>query len=175
MARERCKSYAFFPSSSFHSSLVGNSVCLTWVRLHQPQEQCYPFLTMHAVFLCVQTRVWLLVTGTFHMCTGVNACDCTHGTYGHWKSLHWKLDCGRKIPCDTGESNLPQRHHASLTLYRLSYIPDQKDGHLLFFCCCQGHFKYQVHSCVCMHSTGSHSFITLIHKRERERESPIVS
>ena len=32
-----------------------------------------------------------------------------------------KVDSGRKIPCRTGESNLPQRRAGS-TLYRLSYI-----------------------------------------------------
>ena len=41
--------------------------------------------------------------------------------YGHRKRVHWKLT-GRKIPCRTGESNLPQRH-AGPTLYELSYIP----------------------------------------------------
>ena len=33
-----------------------------------------------------------------------------------------KVDSGRKIPCRTGESNLPQRR-AGPTLYQLSYIP----------------------------------------------------
>ena len=33
-----------------------------------------------------------------------------------------KVDSGRKIPCRTGELNLPQRP-ASLMLYQLRYIP----------------------------------------------------
>ena len=33
-----------------------------------------------------------------------------------------KADCGRKIPCRTGDSNLNQQR-AGPTLYQLSYIP----------------------------------------------------
>ena len=32
------------------------------------------------------------------------------------------VDEGRKIPCRTGESDLPQQHAGS-TLYKLNYIP----------------------------------------------------
>ena len=35
-----------------------------------------------------------------------------------------KVDCGRKISCRGGESNLPQQR-AGPTLYQLSYIPAQ--------------------------------------------------
>ena len=33
----------------------------TWVRLQQPQEQRYPFLSVCAVFVCVPALLWLLV------------------------------------------------------------------------------------------------------------------
>ena len=33
-----------------HLPLAGNSGRLTWIRLQQPQEQRYPFLTVCAVF-----------------------------------------------------------------------------------------------------------------------------
>ena len=42
-------------------SLAGNWGHQAWKRLQQLQEQCYPFLPMCAVFLCVQTMVWLSV------------------------------------------------------------------------------------------------------------------
>ena len=41
-------------------SLAGNSGRLTWViKAQLPQEQRYPFLSVCAVFSCVQTMVWL--------------------------------------------------------------------------------------------------------------------
>ena len=60
-------------------SLAGNSGPLTWVRLQQPQEQCCQFLSVCAVFLFVQTMVWLPVFGIFNVCTNVESCDCTRG------------------------------------------------------------------------------------------------
>ena len=41
---------------ALHLSLAGNLGHLTWVRLQQPQEQRYPFLTVCVLFLCVQTK-----------------------------------------------------------------------------------------------------------------------
>ena len=79
------------PFSNFylalHSSLSGNSGGLTWVRLQQPQEQRYPFLAVCAVFLCVQTKVWLPMFAIFNVRTDVNAHDCTWGLYGHRKRV----------------------------------------------------------------------------------------
>ena len=54
----------------------------------KPQKQCYPFLLMCAVFLCVQTMVWLPAFGIFHFCTDVDRCDCTQGKYEQHNSLH---------------------------------------------------------------------------------------
>ena len=51
-----------------------------WVAL-QEQEQHYSFLSVCAVFLCVQTTVWLPVFGTFNVCTEISACECTRGLY----------------------------------------------------------------------------------------------
>ena len=64
-------------------SLAGNSGRLTWVRVQQPQEQRYSFLTVRAIFSCIQLKVWLPVLGIFNVHTDVNACDCTRGLYGH--------------------------------------------------------------------------------------------
>ena len=50
-------------------------------KAQQPQEQHYPFLSVCAVFLCVQTTVWLPVFGTFNVCAEINACECTRGLY----------------------------------------------------------------------------------------------
>ena len=58
----------------------------------------------------------------FNVRTDVNACDCTLGCTDTVRESALKVDSGRKFPCRTGESNLPQRC-ASPTLYHLSYIP----------------------------------------------------
>ena len=72
---------------ALHLSLVGNSRRLSWVRLQQPQEQRYPFLTVLAVFSCVKTKVWLSVLVIFHVHTDVNAYDCTQGLYVRYKRI----------------------------------------------------------------------------------------
>ena len=75
---------------SWNPAVAWNSGHFTWVRLQQPQEQRYPFLTMPAVFSCVQAKVWLPVLGSFNVHTDVNACDCTRGLYGHRKRVGTK-------------------------------------------------------------------------------------
>ena len=59
--------------------LPENSGRLNCVRLQQPQEQRYPFLSVRAVFSCVQTKVWLPVLGIFDVRTDVNIYDWTSG------------------------------------------------------------------------------------------------
>ena len=98
---------------------------LTWVRLQQLQEQLalpIPNTTVCAVFTFVQSKVWLPMFGIFNVCTDVNASVCTYGRMDTVRESALKVDSGRKVPCHTGESNLPQQC-ASLTLYQLSYIP----------------------------------------------------
>ena len=125
--------FFFFVFSSFfalHLSLVGNSGRLTWVRLQQPQEQRYPFLTVRAVFSCVQTKVWLPIFEIL-IHVGTDRCYCDviamhaiahEGCTDTVRESAPKVNSWRKIPCRTGESNLPQRRAGS-TLYQLSYIP----------------------------------------------------
>ena len=86
----------FFSLSTFYHFIypLGKSGCLTWVRLQQPQEQRYPFLSVFAVFSCVQTQVWLPMLGIFNLRTYLDARDCTRGLYWHRTSLHWKLTLG---------------------------------------------------------------------------------
>ena len=62
----------------------------------------------------------------FSLRTDVNACDCTWGCTDTIRESSLKVDCGRKIPCRTLESNLHQGC-ASLMRYQLSYIPIPKD------------------------------------------------
>ena len=64
-------------------SLVGNSGRLT----QQPQEHCYPLLSVCVVFSCVQTVVWLAVLGIFNVNTNVDASHCTRGLHGHRKRV----------------------------------------------------------------------------------------
>ena len=74
-------SIAVIPCEKFGSLFLGIA------RLQQPQEQRYPFLTVHAVFSCVQTKVRLPVLWIFHVRTDVNARDCTRGLCGHRKRV----------------------------------------------------------------------------------------
>ena len=79
--------FVFIYLLALHLYLAGNSGRLTWVRLQPPQEQRYPFLTVRAVFLCVQRNVWLPMLGMFNARTDVNTRVCTQGLYGHRKRL----------------------------------------------------------------------------------------
>ena len=54
--------------------------------------------------------------------TYVNACGCARRCTDTVRESVLKLDSGRKIPCRTGESNLPQQR-AGPKAYQLSYIP----------------------------------------------------
>ena len=47
--------------------LMGNWGCLVWVWLELLQEQYYSFLSVHTVFTCVQTIVWLPMLWIFNM------------------------------------------------------------------------------------------------------------
>ena len=58
----------------------------------------------------------------FNVSSDVTACGCTRGCTDTVRVSVLKVDSGRKIPCRTEESNLPQRR-AGPTLYQLSYIP----------------------------------------------------
>ena len=64
----------------FRTSLAGNSGGLTWERhVQHPQEQRYPFLSVCAVFSCVETMVWMPVFGICIVIADADACDCTRG------------------------------------------------------------------------------------------------
>ena len=117
-----CVCFLFLFNTSF--SLTGNSGGLTWVRLHQPPEQRYPFLSVCAVFPCVQTMVygcqWLGFLTSAQMLMHVTA---HRGCTDTVTESALEADSGRKIPCRTGDSN-PRQYCAWLftrTLYQLSY------------------------------------------------------
>ena len=79
---------------------MGNLGCLTWVRhsSHKSSSYSIPMTSsFHAVFSCVQTKVWLPVFVIFIVDTGVNAQGCTQGCINttRVKSLHWKLTVKR--------------------------------------------------------------------------------
>ena len=54
-----------------------------------------------AVFLCVQTMVWLPAFGIFNVHVDVDAGDSTQGLYGHRKRVSTESWLGWKIPCHT--------------------------------------------------------------------------
>ena len=68
-------------------SLAGKSGFLTWVRLQQPLERRYPFLTARGIFSCVQTKILLPMLWPFNVRTDVNTCDCTRRLYGQRKRV----------------------------------------------------------------------------------------
>ena len=86
-------------------------------KLQQPQEQRYPFLSVRAVFSCVQTMVWLPVFGIFNMHTDVDACDCSPGMYGHRKRVCTGSWLWEKNP-------LPQRGLEPVSVLRLTLQSD---------------------------------------------------
>ena len=65
----------------------------------------YIFLSVWAVFPCVQTMVWLTVFGIFNVPTDVDACDSTRGLYGHRQRVSTEIWLWGKISCRTGGSN----------------------------------------------------------------------
>ena len=75
------------------------------------QEIRSPYLAtavMCAVFLSVQTMVWLSVFGIVNVRTDVDAFDCTGGCTNTERKSTQKVDSGRKIPCRTRESTRSQ-------------------------------------------------------------------
>ena len=113
----------FFFYTSFFP--CGNSGRLIRVRPQQPQEQRYPFLTVRAVFSCVQTKIWLSMLGIFNVRTDVNARDCTQsGCTDTARESALKVDSGereRKKKSLVAPGNNQRR--AGSTLHQLSYIP----------------------------------------------------
>ena len=94
------KKYFLVPCEKFGSPYVVKAQ-------QQPQEQRYnPFLSVCAVFPCVQTMVRLPVLGTVDVRTAVDACDCTHGGCADTvRESALEVDLEREIPCRIGDSN----------------------------------------------------------------------
>ena len=105
-------------------SIIGNSGCFSRGKPAATQFH-YPTCGACWVFQCFHNPPnsdmdYRIV----NMPTDVKACDCTQGCMDTIKEFALKVDSWRKIPCRTGELNLPQQC-ASPTLYKLSYIPSQ--------------------------------------------------
>ena len=64
--------------SSTSLSIVKDSGHLTWVMLHQPQEQRYPFLLACTVFSCLNTGL-ASSFGIVNIHSDVDVYDCTWG------------------------------------------------------------------------------------------------
>ena len=79
--------------------LSGNSGRLTWVRLQQPQEQCYPVLQVHAGSFCVpvfhmdyrifNVHMWSFLCVRIH--TGVGTLTMSH--FGLKRNSHRFFFC----------------------------------------------------------------------------------
>ena len=73
-------------------------------KAQQPQEQRYPFLFVCVVFLCVQTMVWLPVSGIFNVTQMLMHATAHGGCMDTVRESAVEVDCGRKIACRTGDS-----------------------------------------------------------------------
>ena len=67
--------YFIVPCSKFRLPYLG--------KAQQPQEQCYLFLSVCAVFLCVLSMARPPAFGILNGHTDVDACSCTRRLYGH--------------------------------------------------------------------------------------------
>ena len=63
----------------------------TRATLPIPTSVCY-------IFVCPDNGIRLPVFGIFNTCTGVEACDCTQGLYGHRKRVCTKSRLREKNP-----------------------------------------------------------------------------
>ena len=59
--------------------LIHQALSLSLSLSQHPQEQRYPFLSVRAVFSCLQTMVWPPVFEIFNERTDVDAGDCIQG------------------------------------------------------------------------------------------------
>ena len=64
---------------------------------------------VHAVFLCVQTTVWLTMLGIFDAHVDFNAFDCTWRLHKHCNRICTESSSWEKNPCCAGELNLHQQ------------------------------------------------------------------
>ena len=78
-------------------------------KAQQSQKQCYPFLSVCAVFSCVQAMVWLPVFGVFNVCADVDSCNCTWGLYRHCMRV-----CAGSLLGEKSRAILGTRTHDSI-------------------------------------------------------------
>ena len=97
--------------------------CLTWVSLQQLQEQCYPLLTVWAVFFVLH------VSKQSYSCERLGSLMCTQmlmyaiayeDCMVTVRKSAQTVDSRRKLPCCTRERNPPQ-WPTSMMLCQLSY------------------------------------------------------
>ena len=85
--RNKVQSIKSINLRKFGSPYLGNA--------QQPQEQRYPFLSVCTVLKCscVQTAVWLTVSGMLNVRKDADACEGTRGFYGHRTDLSMSKLC----------------------------------------------------------------------------------
>ena len=66
-------------------SLAGNLGCLTWATA--AAKAVLPIPSRECSILTSPNNNLAAVLGIFHVCTDVDACDCTQVLYGHHKGL----------------------------------------------------------------------------------------
>ena len=82
-ARTHARTHA---QNSTSLSLAGKFGSPYLGEAQQPQEQRYPFLSVCAVFSCLQTMVWLPVFEIFNMRLHLGAVRTPY-----YENMHWKL------------------------------------------------------------------------------------
>ena len=135
---------------ALHLSLEGNSGRLTRLRLQQPQEQRYPFLTVGAGYSCIQTNIWLPVLGICVACAQTLAhAIAQEGNTDTVRESALKVDSGKKIP-------LPHRGiEPASAACRSDALPTEL------------HPRTIKETLTCIHETFNTTCFTLLNKAQR--------
>ena len=104
-------------------------------KAKQVRGQCYSFLLVSVVFSCVQTMVWLSLSGIFNVHTD----DDAHGEcMDTVRESALEADLGRKIPCHTGDSN---PHQYCGWFFQSDPLPSELSLPLLVHVLCRDSFE----------------------------------
>ena len=124
MAFSHLKYFLFFYNCIVPMGFPPWEIWVAFPRESQLQQSRATQPTVHAgcfsVSVIHQTLTW--TTGSLTCAQMLMHAIAHRGVRTHVRESALKADSGRKIPCRTGESNVPQRR-AGLPLFQQSFIP----------------------------------------------------
>ena len=119
---------SFIPCGKFGSPYLGKVTAAARAALPIPYSACGIFVWSIQRYGCQCLGYLTCAQMLLHAIAHEGCTDTV-------RESTLKVDSGRKIPCRSGDSNLPKRC-AGPTLYQLSYIPAPILLLLLVVCCC---------------------------------------